>query len=104
MVSGQNLMAVTIPQFVFKKGQLAMASRSVEDLFINRGLAMDNKWALVFDEKPDSRDNRSLVFDGRSITPDVNPNDFVFKNTPIMHGRTEMADMPPGAGRRSSRM
>ena len=47
--------------------------------------------------KPDSRDNRSLVFDGRLITPDVNPNDrFVFKNTAIMDSRTEMADMLPG--------
>ena len=46
--------------------------------------------------KPDSRDNRSLVFDGRLITPNGNPNDFVFKNTPIMHGRTEMAEMLPG--------
>ena len=96
MVQGQNLMAVIMPQFAYKKGQLAMASRAVEDLFINRGLAMDNKWALVFNHKPDSRDNRSLVFDGCLITPNGNPNDFVFKNTPIMHGRTEMADMLPG--------
>ena len=46
--------------------------------------------------KPDSRDNRSLVFDGRLITADVDPDDFVFKNTPIMHGRTDMAKMLPG--------
>ena len=96
MVQGQNLMAVVMPQFAYKKGQLAMASRSVEDLFINRGLPMDDKWALVFDQKPNSRDNRSLMFDGRLITPDVNPNDFVFKSTPIMYGRTEMAKMLPG--------
>ena len=37
------------------------------------------------------------MFDGRLITADVDPNDFVFKNTPIMHGRTEMADMLPGS-------
>ena len=48
MVQGQNLMAVIMPQFAYKKGQLAMASRAVEDLFINRGLQMDYKWALVF--------------------------------------------------------
>ena len=96
MIQGQNLMAVVMPQFAYKKGQLAMASRSVEDLFINRGLPMDDKWALVFDQKPNSRDNRSLIFDGRLITPDVNPNDFVFKSTPIMYGRTEMAKMLPG--------
>ena len=96
LVQGQNLMAVVMPQFAYKKGQLAMASRSVEDLFINRGLPMDDKWALVFDQKPNSRDNRSLIFDGRLITPDVNPNDFVFKSTPIMYGRTEMAKMLPG--------
>jgi hypothetical protein len=65
MVQGQNLMAVIMPQFAYKKGQLAMTSRAVEDLFINRGLQMDYKWALVFNQKTDSRDNRSLVFDGR---------------------------------------
>ena len=27
--------AVVMPQFAYRKGQLAMASRSVEDLFIN---------------------------------------------------------------------
>jgi len=86
-----------MPQFAYKKGQLAMASRSVEDLFINRGLQMEYKWALVFNQKPDSRDNRSLVYDGRLITPEVDPNDFVFKNTPIMDGRTEMANMLPGS-------
>ena len=37
------------------------------------------------------------MFDGRLSTPDVNPNDcFVFKNTAIMHSRTEMAEMLPG--------
>ena len=98
LVQGQNLMAVVMPQFAYKKGHLYMASRTIEDLFINRGLQMDCKWAIVFKQKSDNRDNRSLVFDGRLIVPtDVKENDFVFKNTPLMHGRTEMAEMLPGS-------
>ena len=37
------------------------------------------------------------MFDGRLITPpEVKLNEFVFKNTAIMQGRTEMAEMLPG--------
>ena len=97
MAKGQNLMAVIMPQFAYKKGQLYMVSRSIEDIFINRGLVMDSKWAIVFKQKSDNRDNRSLVCDGRLIVPtDVKEQDFVFKNTPLMNGRTEMAEMLPG--------
>ena len=48
LVQGQNLMAVVMPQFAYKKGQLYIASRAIEDLFINRGLQMDCKCALIF--------------------------------------------------------
>ena len=89
MVQGQNLMVVIMLQFAYKKGQLALASRAVEDIFMNRALQIDHKWALVFNQGPDSRDNRSLVFDGRLIIPpEINPNEFVFKITAIMQGRT----------------
>ena len=42
MVQGQNLMAVIMPQFAYKKGQLYIAARAVEDPFINRGLQITN--------------------------------------------------------------
>ena len=48
MVQGQNLMAVTMPQFAYKNGHLYMASRSVQDIFINRGLQIDHKFAILF--------------------------------------------------------
>ena len=54
-----------MPQFAYKKGQLYIASRSLEDIFINRGLHMDQKWAIVFKQKSDTKGNRSLVHDGR---------------------------------------
>ena len=43
--------AVVMPQFAYRKGQLAMASPSVEDLLINRGLPMDRaaaRWGLFY--------------------------------------------------------
>ena len=48
MSKGQNLMAVIMPQFTYKKNQLYILSRSTEDLFVNRGLAVDCKWAIPF--------------------------------------------------------
>ena len=97
LVKGQNLMAVVMLQFAYKKGQLYIVSRSIEDIFINRGLNMDSKWAIVFKQKSDNRDSRPLVYDGRLIVPtDVKEHEFVFKNTPLMHGRTDMAEMLPG--------
>lgn len=102
MAQSQNLMAVIMPQFAHKKGQLYMVSRSIEDLFINRALQMDCKFAIVFKQISDNWNNRSLVYDGRLIVPtDVKDNDFVFKNTPLMQGRTEIAEMLPGSRMRA---
>ena len=98
IAQGQNLTAVVMPQFAYKKGQLYMASRAVEDVFINRGLPIDVKWAIPFKTKCDSRDSRPLVYDGRLVVPaGIKECDFVFKNTPMMHGRTEMAEMMPAS-------
>ena len=94
----QNLVAVLLPQFAYKKGQLYLASRSVEDIFLMRGLNIDMKWALPFKSKIDVRDNRPLMYDGRLVVPtQTKESDFVFKNTPIMQGRTELAEMLPSS-------
>ena len=38
------------------------------------------------------------MYDGRLIVPtDVKEHDFVFKNTPLMQGRTEFTEMLPGS-------
>ena len=67
MSKGQNLMAVIMPQFSCTKGQLYMQSRMIEDLFVNRGLSIDSKWAIPFKGKTDMKDNRPLVYDGRVV-------------------------------------
>ena len=46
----QNYVAVLMPQFVYKKGQLSISTRTVEDLFLLSGLNMDTKWVLRFEE------------------------------------------------------
>ena len=64
-----------MPQFAY------IASRKIEDLFIDRGLNMG-----------------SLVYDGRLIVPtDVKADDFVFRNVQLLQGRTDMAEMLPGS-------
>ena len=63
-----------MPQFAY------IASRKIEDLFIDRGLSMG-----------------SLVYDGRLIVPtDVEADDVVFRNVQLLQGRTDMAVMLPG--------
>ena len=52
MVQDQNLMSVIMPQFAYKNGQLYIASRSVEDIFINRGLQINHKFAFLFRRNP----------------------------------------------------
>ena len=59
MAQGQNLMAVIMLQFGYSKGKLYIASRKIEDLFIDRGLNMDCTCAFVFKEKCDNRDDRT---------------------------------------------
>ena len=57
-----------MPQFAY------IASRKIEELFIDRG----------------------LVYDGRLIVPtDVEADDFVFRNVQLLQGRTDMAEMMP---------
>ena len=99
LVSGNlhNLVAVLMPQFAYKKGLLYLASRPVEDIFLMRGLNIDMKWALPFKSKIDARENRPLMYDGRLVVPMTQESDFVFKNTPIMQGRTELAEMLPSS-------
>ena len=83
MSQGQNLLAVLMPQFAYKKGQLYMASRAVEDIFIQCGLSMDSKWAIPFKQKSDARGSRPLMYDGRLVLPlKIKESEFVFKNTP----------------------
>ena len=63
-----------MPQFAYKKGQLHIASRKIEDLFIDRGLN-----------------------DGHLIVPtNVKAGDFMFRNVPLLQGRTDMAEMMLG--------
>ena len=47
-----------MPQFAHKKGQLHIPSRKIEDVFIDRGLNIDCKCAIVCKEKIDNGDNR----------------------------------------------
>eukprot|EP00974_Lingulodinium_polyedra_P103559 10026593-Lingulodinium_polyedra.AAC.1 len=55
---------------------------------------MDSKWALPFKKKYHATDTRSLAYDGRLLL--AKESGYVFKNTPIWQGRTDMAEMLPG--------
>ena len=107
MVQGQNLAAARMHQWCAcsEEGELhktdskdVQARRWIEDIFINRGLPLNFKCAISLKETCDNGDSCSLVLDGRLIVPtEVKESDFVFKNTPHMHVRTDMAEMLPGS-------
>ena len=99
---GNDLCAILMPQFTYKKGQLYIATRMVEDVFINKGLNIDAKFSIPFKEKVDARDSRPLSYEGRLAVPGhVEDSDYIFKKTPLMQGRTELVDMMPGSKMKS---
>ena len=55
------------------------------------------KWGISFKEKSVTRDTLPLVYGGRLGSPEsTKESDWVFKNTPLVNGRTDLAEMLPG--------
>ena len=64
--SNVNSMVLTLmPQFTYRRGQLWVQDAMVQKLLSTRPLNMDKKFALQFKERPDCRDTRPLLYDGR---------------------------------------
>ena len=87
-----NLNAVLMPQFCYTKGQLHLTEGMCLSMLTNRGLNIDNKFALFFKEKLDVRDRRPLMYDGRLIFGGhVTADNWWFKSA-LMSGKVEPAD------------
>ena len=68
-LSEKNIRLTLNPQFTYKRGQLYLSEKMTTDLLVQRGLNFDNKWSINFETKPDARDGRPLMLDGRIIIP-----------------------------------
>ena len=94
----KGICLVLNPQFSYKKGQLYLAEKMVVNLLSKRSLDFDRKFGLVFKERTDQRDSRSLIYDGRVVVPfSVKESEYFFKDAGIMSGRTEPATMVRGS-------
>eukprot|EP00959_Pyramimonas_sp_CCMP1952_P470248 9496306-Pyramimonas_sp.AAC.5 len=90
--------AILNPQFAYKKGQLYLAERMVNQHLIKRNLDFDKKFGLVFKERTDTRDGRLLIYDGRIVVPfGAKDAEYFFKDAHIMQGKTEPANMVKGS-------
>ena len=96
--SGEKcIVAVLNPQFSYKKGQLYLAEKMVNQHLIKRSLDFDKKFGLLYKERTDTRDGRLLIYDGRLIMPfGVKETEYFFKDANIMQGKTEAATMVKG--------
>ena len=90
-----SLSAVLMPQFSYKKGQLFLVEDMVRALLKERALNFDRKFALVFKEKHDKRDQRSLCYDGRAIPSrdsESGETPFQFQNCSLLQGYCGVAE------------
>lgn len=93
-----NLVLLLMPQFCYKKGQLWIADGLVHKLLGSRPLNMDKKFALQFKERPDSRDTRPLLYDGRCLVPvGTKDSDYLFRDCAILKGHVTQASMLRGS-------
>jgi hypothetical protein len=87
----QNISLVLMPQWAYKKGQLFLCENTVRKLLTERSLNIDLKYALIFNEKKDTRDLRPLMYDGRIIVPTGGvPSNFFFKKSDILSGKVDV--------------
>jgi hypothetical protein len=87
---------VLFPQYAYKQNELWLAEQAVMSLLTERRLQAFMKWALMFHEQVDSRDKRSLAYDGRIVTPeDMDKRGYLWQASRVMRGRTELAKQMP---------
>ena len=97
-MSPNNITAIIMPQFCWKKGQLFLAERMITNLLSQQLLNFDTKFGLPFRKKPDARDERPLFYDGRILMPAMtDKKEWLFKECELMKGRTEIAEMLPAS-------
>jgi len=83
---------VLSPQYAYKQNELWLAEQMVTSMMVERKLQIFMKWALMFQEQTDTRDKRSLAYDGRVLVPDdMDKRAYLWQSAKVMRGRTELA-------------
>ena len=95
--SVSNIVPILFPQFSYKKGQLYIVEQMVFNMLAHRAVNVDAKFGLVFEEKPDQRDARRLIYDGRVAVPSgCSEASYVWKDCQLLFtGKTDPASMMP---------
>lgn len=93
-----SIAPILFPQFSYKKGQLYLSERLVVDLLSRRAINFDTKWAIIFSSRPDARDGRPLLYDGRVGLPHQTDSNYIFKDSTLLRGCTAPASMLPARG------
>lgn len=93
-LNNRNAVIMLNPQFAYRKGQLWVAEELCVKQLSSRPINLDKKFGLPFEGKADSRDGRSLLYDGRLLLAmGVNAHDHFLKDTPIFNGLVQPAKM-----------
>lgn len=87
---------VLMPQWAYKQNEIWLAETAVMNLLMERKLRVFLKWALMFQEQTDTRDKRSLAYDGRILVPEdvaatADKKGYLWQGARVMRGRTELA-------------
>lgn len=95
--SETNICPILCPQFSYKKGQLYLSEQMMQKLLSCRQVNFDSKWGLRFENRPDSRDTRPLLYEGRMGIPNgVNDQQYFWHGCSLLRGITEPAQMVTG--------
>ena len=84
---------ILMPQFHYQMSELWLQEVLVMNHLGQRKLNVSGKWALMFQEQVDSRDKRSLAYDGRIVVPveAEKSKGYLWQGAKVMRGRTEFA-------------
>jgi hypothetical protein len=92
MVHKDSLGLVLMPQFAYRPSELWLQEQMVMQMLADRGISAYRKWALMFRERVDLLDTRSLAYDGKLLTAEnLDMNGYLWQNCKVMQGRTELA-------------
>ena len=93
-----NLGLLLVPMFAYKRGQVWQEELRVISHLVKLNLLCDRSFAVLFKEKCDFRDTRSLEFRGRFLEPPfVAENASVWKGCQLFRGYTDLAEQSPAS-------
>ena len=81
-----------MPQFAYRPQELWLQEQMVMQLMTERRINVYRKWAMMLQEQVESRDKRSLAYDGKILVPEnMDVKGYLWQQSKVMRGRTELA-------------